>query len=696
MLKPSEVRRIRNGAAELGNRLRDKQRREQQYAQHEADALHWGRPVPRREAFGIRMNSGLTDACSLSHVNRNLSLSLYHDFGVDVRWQPDLYFKTASCPSYLGATEAFMGDHDAPYMAFSWAANDAPPEALERARIGVATSDHGWIFEDRVRAMIRRQDVTVVLSPECADCAAESVSRDRIWVLPLGVDHNVYRPEGPAFDSWEAVQWLAEGPDPGAFLFVLGGYMQPRKGFQEAVEAYCRAFPGRRDVCLLVKNVKEQYGRDVRNQIAAMVERHGSPCVGYCETVLSDWQMAALYRAAGCYLNTHHREGFGLTPLEAMACGTPSIVTDFHGPRQYATAANSYLLPVSEVRPELPSAIYPTKPVDWAYYEVNVLADLMQTAVAGRGRKGIIKAGLAEAQKWTWQQSAQSLLRCLEERVASVRRRPRKWRSAQVDFSLVVCIRNGAAKFEAMMQSLPNLPERTELIVLDDGSDAAEAQKIARACQKRGGRLIRHEGQLGIAGARARLFEEARGEFIVSLDGDLDFSQTKPDWLEEMRRLWQGGDGRWGIIAPLLLWPNGTIQSSAVKANAESSLGFAHRQYEVPVDETARQPAAVAHASGAVQFFHHELLDHVHIDPLYWPCMYEDADFCYQTRATGRGVRYSPEVQVIHDANAWCFSAEGQQQTRLDTMKHRFMERWQDRWEEDLRVQDATGAMALL
>jgi glycosyltransferase involved in cell wall biosynthesis len=38
-------------------------------------------------------------------------------------------------------------------------------------------------------------------------------------------------------------------------------------------------------------------------------------------------QLQGLYGAADCYVSPYRAEGFGLTPLEAAACGTPIIVS---------------------------------------------------------------------------------------------------------------------------------------------------------------------------------------------------------------------------------------------------------------------------------------------------------------------------------------------------------------------------------
>jgi glycosyltransferase involved in cell wall biosynthesis len=56
---------------------------------------------------------------------------------------------------------------------------------------------------------------------------------------------------------------------------------------------------------------------------------------------LPDW-----YRRADVFVSTSWGEGFGLPPLEAMACGTPVVLTDSGGVRDFArTGENCVLVP---------------------------------------------------------------------------------------------------------------------------------------------------------------------------------------------------------------------------------------------------------------------------------------------------------------------------------------------------------------
>ena len=98
---------------------------------------------------------------------------------------------------------------------------------------------------------------------------------------------------------------------------------------------------------------------------------------------VSDDELARLYSSADLFLFTSYAEGFGLPPLEAMACGTPVVMTDALGNRDYAVnGVNSIVVKPGDVK-----AL-----VDAAY---QVLTD-------EKLRERLTQGGLETAKKWNW------------------------------------------------------------------------------------------------------------------------------------------------------------------------------------------------------------------------------------------------------------------------------------------------------
>jgi glycosyltransferase involved in cell wall biosynthesis len=107
-----------------------------------------------------------------------------------------------------------------------------------------------------------------------------------------------------------------------------------------------------------------------------------------------DEDLPALYNAADLFVYPSLYEGFGLPPLESMACGTPVITS------------NTSSLP--EVVGDAGIMIDP--------HNVNGLADAMHEVLTNDGlREDMIKKGLERAKMFSWEKCARETLKVYEE-----------------------------------------------------------------------------------------------------------------------------------------------------------------------------------------------------------------------------------------------------------------------------------------
>lgn len=97
----------------------------------------------------------------------------------------------------------------------------------------------------------------------------------------------------------------------------------------------------------------------------------------------NDDELSKLYSSADVFASAPYAEGFGLPPLESMACGTPVATTNCLGVREYALNENNALLsPVGDSKK----------------LAENIGRLLTEESLAERLRKN----GLETAKKYTW------------------------------------------------------------------------------------------------------------------------------------------------------------------------------------------------------------------------------------------------------------------------------------------------------
>ena len=156
------------------------------------------------------------------------------------------------------------------------------------------------------RRLIARMDAVVATSRQ----AATHLEREAT-VIPHGIDLDAFR---PGEEAWESGTWV------GCF-----GRIRPQKGTDLFVDAMLSLMASRPALRALIvgRTDDDAFVEGLRARIAAagLEERFR------WEADLSWEALAARHRAMDLYVAPQRWEGFGLTPLEAMASGVPVVAT---------------------------------------------------------------------------------------------------------------------------------------------------------------------------------------------------------------------------------------------------------------------------------------------------------------------------------------------------------------------------------
>ena len=276
----------------------------------------------------------------------------------------------------------------------------------------------------RARTLVTVHDLSFIRYPQCADAnlraylnkvVPRSVQRadlvladsqstkddlmglldltpDRIKVVYPGVEERFRPIEDPTL--LEETRKRYNLPP----RFILGlGTLQPRKNFARLIEAFAdlRSFDVAQDrsaTCDLHLVIAGGKGW-LYEEIFATVEQLGLEEKVIFPGFVADEHLPALYNLADLFVFPSLYEGFGLPPLEALACGAPVITSD----------ASS----LPEVVGEAGLIVEAT--------DVENLAEAMKRVLEDDALQAeMIARGLEQAKKFTWEKAAAKLLNLYE------------------------------------------------------------------------------------------------------------------------------------------------------------------------------------------------------------------------------------------------------------------------------------------
>jgi glycosyltransferase involved in cell wall biosynthesis len=181
---------------------------------------------------------------------------------------------------------------------------------------GLKPAEHERRMRTEVAASARHATRVIAVSETTADDVATLLGVDRpsIRVVPNGVDDRFVVGDRDAARRAVAERWDIAGD----FLVHVGS-LEPRKGLDVLIEAAALAAREGRTWQLVLAGSTGFEGE----AIEAAARRSG-----VCRLLgsIEEGELLDLLRAAGAFAAPAVYEGFGIAPLEAMACGTPAVI----------------------------------------------------------------------------------------------------------------------------------------------------------------------------------------------------------------------------------------------------------------------------------------------------------------------------------------------------------------------------------
>jgi glycosyltransferase involved in cell wall biosynthesis len=182
------------------------------------------------------------------------------------------------------------------------------------------------------------------------------------------------------------------------FILTVGS-LQPRKNLVRLIRAYAKLRAEREDFTpqLVIVGRKLWLAHEIFDEVKRQRWADDVILTGY----VADEDLPALYRAASAFVYPSLFEGFGLPPLEAMACGTPVVTSS-----------------VSSLPEVTGDAALLIDPKD----EQALAGALMEILNNQRLRAELREKGIAQAGKFTWRDAAEKTLRLYREAYGLQRR----------------------------------------------------------------------------------------------------------------------------------------------------------------------------------------------------------------------------------------------------------------------------------
>lgn len=289
----------------------------------------------------------------------------------------------------------------------------------------------------------------------------QGISSEKVKVVPEGVDVQTYKPKNRVISK----------PVDRPFRFILVGRWDYRKSIREIIETFTKTFSENENVELII-NVDNPFAEDRLKTTEERLEKYGIRHSGIKVVHhLSKSEYVELLKSSDVFVSCARGEGWNLPLIEAMACGIPSIYSDWGGQLEFAKGRGIPVKIKGEIPASTPSNDYTwiaDAPGNFADPDFEDLAKQMRDSYENFKihKKKALDDSDDIREKFTWKNAAIIANKILQEIVTNSKSETNiKSTDYTGDFAYVTCGNIGYMPvIEKMVQSLYEFSNRKVLV----------------------------------------------------------------------------------------------------------------------------------------------------------------------------------------------------------------------------------------
>lgn len=134
---------------------------------------------------------------------------------------------------------------------------------------------------------------------------------------------------------------------PPPFIFIMVASLTPRKAHPLLLEAFARAFSG---APVRLRIAGSGYNGRKLDRLQQQIHQLGLEQQVEILGMISQDDLLALMQTGHAVVSSSHTETFGVTLIEAMACGKPVVATRSGGPESFVTERSGLLVPTGDAQ----------------------------------------------------------------------------------------------------------------------------------------------------------------------------------------------------------------------------------------------------------------------------------------------------------------------------------------------------------